>query len=117
VEQTSGTRTLRIPGHVAADETRVYRMSVSVEGYVGETYNDTVGRHVRKNQRLPTVHSQEFLSAVSAYVDAIERAQDGAGQDTAAKVQGVLTIKKSWAEHLRNLGMSEAQIDELATSR
>ena len=74
VQETTGTRTLRVPGRVAADESRVHRVSVSVDGFVAETYDDSVGRHVRKNQRLAAIHSQEFLSAATAYVAAIERA-------------------------------------------
>src|SRR5207237_1470180 len=62
VQETTGTRTLRVPGRVAADESRVHRVSVSVDGFVGETYDDSVGRHVRKDQRLAAIHSQEFLS-------------------------------------------------------
>ena len=117
VQETTGTRALRVPGRVAADESRVHRVSVSVDGFVAETYDDSVGRHVRKNQRLAAIHSQEFLSAATAYVAAIERAQDSAGQDTAEKTRAVATTKKHWSENLRTLGMSAAQIEEIAATR
>src|SRR2546423_4869644 len=117
VLEPTGTRALRVPGRVAADESRVHRVSVSVDGFVAEPYDDSVGRHVRKNQRLAAIHSQEFLSAATAYVAAIERAQDSAGQDTAEKTRAVATTKKHWSENLRTLGMSAAQIEEIAATR
>jgi membrane fusion protein, copper/silver efflux system len=117
VQETTGTRTLRVPGRVAADESRVHRVSMSVDGFVEVTYDDAVGRHVRKNQRLAAIHSQEFVSAAATYIAAIERAEDSAGQDTAARARTVAAMKRNWAENLRNLGMSEMQLDELAVTR
>jgi len=66
---------------------------VSVDGYVGETYDDTVGSHVKKNQRLAVIHSQEFVSASTACIGAIERELAGAGEDTAAKVKALAALK------------------------
>ena len=65
---------------------------MSVDGYVGETYDDTVGSHVKKNQRLAVIHSQEFVSASTAYIGAIERELAGAGEDT-AKVKALAALK------------------------
>jgi RND family efflux transporter MFP subunit len=117
VGESTEARRVRVPGRVTADESRVHRVSLSVEGFVGETYDDTVGRRVRKGQRLAAVHSQEFLSAVTAYLGAIERAQEGAAEDTAAKTVARAAAKQHWSESLRNLGMSESQIEEIDRTR
>jgi RND family efflux transporter MFP subunit len=116
VEKTSGTRTLRIPGRVAADESLVYRVNASLEGFVRETFEDTVGSPVKKGQRLAVVYSQEFFSVIAGYVSASEEAQRSAEKGDAAATRNSLGVKV-WADRLRNLGMSEAQVQEIYVTR
>lgn len=112
VEKTSGTRTLRIPGKVTADESRVYRVNAGVDGFVRETHGDTVGSHVKKDQRLAIIYSPEFVSATGGYFSASRQTSGDTGKEGAAGTQSQLGIQ-NWANRLRNLGMSDAQIDEL----
>src|ERR1700756_1429449 len=112
VEKTSGNRAVRIPGRVEADETRVYRVNMAVDGFVRETYEDAVGNQVKKDQRLAIIYSPEFLSVTGGYLSASERTQGSTVEDGAAGTQG-LAGARSWGDRLRNLGMSEAQIREL----
>ena len=88
VEKTSATRTLRIPGRVTADETRVYRVSAGVDGFVRETHEDTVGSQVKKGQRLATIYSPEFLTATGGCVAAVERTQGDTVNEGAAGTRG-----------------------------
>ena len=110
VVRSSGKRTLRVPGRVAADETRVYRVNLGVDGFVKETQDDAVGSEVKKDQRLAVISSPEFLSVMGGYLAASERTQGGTANDGAPGLQ-------SWADRLRNLGMSDAQIKELRLTR
>ena len=57
VERASRTRTLRMSGRDMLDETRVYRLDTAVDGFVTETYGDTVGSPVKKGQRLANQES------------------------------------------------------------
>ena len=116
VEKTSGTRSLRTPGRVTADETRVYRVNASVEGFVRETYEDTIGSPVKKGQRLAVVYSQEFFSVIAGYISAIEQVQSSTKERNAGETRNSLGVK-IWADRLSNLGMSEAQIQELYVTR
>jgi Cu(I)/Ag(I) efflux system membrane fusion protein len=116
VERSSGNRTMRIPGRVAADETRVYRVNVGVDGFVKETHDDAIGNQVKKDQQLAVIYSPEFLSVMGGYLSASERTQGGTVKDGAAGIQGLAGIQ-NWADRLRNLGMSEAQIKELSLTR
>ena len=116
VEKTFGTRTLRIPGRVTADETRVYRVNAGVDGFVKETREDTVGSHVKKDQRLAVIYSPEFISAAGGYFSASQQAQTGTPKENAAGAQAQLGVQ-NWANRLRHLGMSDAQIDELNVTR
>jgi membrane fusion protein, copper/silver efflux system len=116
VEKTSGTRTLRIPGRVAEDESRVYRVNAPLEGVVKETHGDTAGSPVKKDQRLAVIYSQEFFSVIAGYVSASEQAHNSGDKGDPAAARNSLGIKV-WADRLRNLGMGEAQIQEIYETR
>ncbi len=119
VHAASGQDTLRVFGRVAADETRVYRINFGTDGYVKETHADAVGDRVKKDQHLATVYSPEFLSVVGGYLSANERAPGGVGgsmKDNSAPTQNAAGAQAR-ADRLRNLGMSDSQINELSTTR
>jgi membrane fusion protein, copper/silver efflux system len=116
VEKTFGTRTLRVAGRVTADESRVYRIDAGVDGFVKETREDTIGSHVNKNQRLATIYSPEFISAAGGYFSASQQAQTTVPSENASGAQAQSGVQ-NWANRLRTLGMSDAQIDELAVTR
>jgi Cu(I)/Ag(I) efflux system membrane fusion protein len=110
VEKASGTRTLRIPGRVAADETRVYRVKVGVDGFVRETRHDVLGSYVRKGQKLAIVYSPDFDSSAASYISALEQGSALAGLRGFTSVQNL-------PDRLRALGMSDAQIQEISSTR
>jgi membrane fusion protein, copper/silver efflux system len=116
VENTSGTRTLRVSGKVTADESRVYHVNAGVDGFVRENREDTIGSHVAKDQRLAIIYSPEFVSAAGGYLSASAQIPGGAGKEAATGTQSQLGVQ-NWANRLRNLGMSEAQIQELDATR
>jgi membrane fusion protein, copper/silver efflux system len=116
VEKTFGTRILRALGRVTADETRVHRVDAGVDGFVKETREDTVGSHVKKDQRLAVIYSPEFISAAGGYFSASQQAQTSVPDGGAAGAQAQLGVR-NWANRLRTLGMSDAQIDELNVTR
>ncbi len=113
---TEGTETLHLSAHVAADETRVYRINLGTDGYVKETHGDAVGERVRKDQRLATVYSPEFLSVAGGYLSANERTPGSMGHEGLVPTANAASAQAR-ADRLRNLGMSEAQIDEISKSR
>jgi len=124
VEAGGATRTLRVVGRVVPEDTRVYRVNSGVDGFIRETYNDSVGTLVTKNQKLATYYSPDFLAVASGFLAASERVPGAAGKDgartmpfpgTVAK-QGISSLK-GYTDRLRNLGMSDIQIQQVADSR
>ncbi len=115
VEKFSGSRTLRVLGRVAADETRVFRVNIGTDGYVKQTQDDAVGNRVKKDQHLAVIYSPEFLTLIGGYLSANERTQPEASRDVASSAfaAGV----QARADRLRNIGMSDSQIDELGKTR
>jgi membrane fusion protein, copper/silver efflux system len=115
VENDSGTRTIRAFGKVAADETRIFKITVGADGYVKETQNDAVGNHVKKDQHLAVIYSPDFLAVEGGYLSANERTP-GAMKDAATNSQNAASAQAR-ADRLRNLGMSDVQIEEMTANR
>jgi Cu(I)/Ag(I) efflux system membrane fusion protein len=109
VERGEGGRERRLLGRVSVEDTRVYRVTTAVQGWVQETYGDSAGTEVKKEQRLATYYSPEFVAVVNSYLTATERVS------TPAK-ESVRAVQYS-ADRLRAMGMSETQITQIGESR
>jgi RND family efflux transporter MFP subunit len=120
--QSSGSRRLiRVLGHVAAEDTKVYRVNSGMEGFIRETYNDSVGVQVKKDQKLATYYGPDALAVESGFLAATERVPGANGKDGnrtvslpgAVSKQGFSSVQ-GYSDRLRHLGMSDAQIEEMA---
>ncbi len=124
VERSGATRTIRVVGRVVPEDTRVYRINSGVDGVIRETYNDSVGVLVKKDQRLATYYAPDFLQVASGFLAATERVPGSVGVDGnrtvafpgAVSKQGVSSLQ-GYADRLRNFGMSDMQIKQITDSR
>ncbi len=124
VEKSSGPHTVRLLGYVMPEDTLVYRVDSGTDGFVRETYNDSVGTLVKKDQKLAACYGPEYLSVASGYLAAIAGVPGANGKDGsrtmpfpgAVAKQGVSSLQ-GYTDRLRNLGMSEAQLKQMAESR
>jgi len=120
VEKDTGQGSIRVFGRIAPDQTLVYRVNLGTDGFVKETNDDAVGNFVKKNQHLAIVYSPEFLSVAGGYLSANERTPSSnmAPKDNSVPsiTQGAASAQAR-ADRLRNLGMSDAQIDEISAER
>jgi Cu(I)/Ag(I) efflux system membrane fusion protein len=120
VEMDAGQGAIRVFGRVVPDQTLVYRVNLGTDGYVKETHDDAVGNHVMKDQHLAIVYSPEFLAVAGGFLSANERTSAGTAA-TKDNVAPSTTLNASSAQaradRLRNLGMSDSQIDEISRDR
>ena len=124
VEKKGATRTVRVIGRVVPEDTRVYRVNSGLDGFIRETYNDSVGMLVKKDQKLASYYSPDFLAVASGFLAASERVPGSTGSDGnrtmpfpgAVSKQGVSSMQ-GYTDRLRNLGMSDVQIKRIADSR
>lgn len=119
VEKKAMTRTLRILGRVAADETKIYRINAAIDGWILKTYDNSAGSLVKKDDLLATFYSPEFLGAVQAYLFALSTSDryQTSGKETAEQINLTKTDVTQNKNSLRNIGMSDVQIDEIARTR
>jgi RND family efflux transporter MFP subunit len=119
-ERVPETHTLRLLGRVAADESRVYQINAAVDGWISQSFsNNTTGSLVKKGDPLAAFYSPEFLSAQQAYIfnlNSQDRFQ-AADKDNPAQTQLSKAGTQQYADTLRNLGMDDIQIAEIAKTR
>jgi len=124
VQKSATVRVVRAVGRVSPEDTRIYVINGGVDGFIRETYNDSVGTLVKKDQKLASYYSPDFLSVASGFLAASERVPGAAAKDGARTVpfpgalakQGVSSLQ-GYSDRLRNLGMSDVQIQSMADSR
>lgn len=112
-------RGLRLPGRVAVDESRLYRIYSISEGWIRELGPSTTGSVVERDARLASFYSQEILGPQQAYLYALEALDRFVASGTASEEQLALNRRnvRNTRQALLNLGMGETQVDEVAKSR
>jgi Cu(I)/Ag(I) efflux system membrane fusion protein len=116
------THPLRLLGKVATDETRVYRINATVDGWIMKALPFATGSPVKKDETLATFYSPEFLSAGQALLFALnskDRAQNTDMENPALSnrvTQFNINIQQ-YKDSLRNLGMGDRQIEEMIHNR
>jgi RND family efflux transporter MFP subunit len=123
VEKSGAPHVIRVVGRVVAEDTRVYRINSGTDGFIRETYNDSVGELVKKDQKLATSYTGETLAVASGFLAANAGVPGAVGKDGSRTVpfpgalhkQGVSSLG-GYADRLRNLGVSDVQIKQMADS-
>ncbi|MGE5054451.1 MAG: efflux RND transporter periplasmic adaptor subunit [Acidobacteriota bacterium] len=124
VEKTPARENVRVLGRVVPEDNRIYRIDAGMDGFVRDTFNDSVGTLVKKDQKLATCYGADALSVASGFLAATASIPGSTGRDGSRTVpfpgavskQGVSSIQ-GYTDRLRNLGMSDAQIKEMAENR
>ena len=122
VERSPFTHTIRLLGKVAPDETRVYFINATVDGWITKTLPNTTGSFVKKDETLAAFYSPEFLSAGQALLFALgskDRVQT-TGKESAVQRDQLTQFNinvQQYRDSLRNLGMGDLQIDEMIQRR
>ena len=119
VEKAPFTYTFRALGKVAVDETRIFRLNAAIDGWIREVGDNSTGSVVQKGETLAVFYSPEFLSAQQAYIYAVSALDRFQASDTEPPSQLQITRAnmQQYIDSLRNLGMSDQQIEELGKSR
>jgi membrane fusion protein, copper/silver efflux system len=114
--------TIRLLGKVAPDETRVYIINATVDGWITQVSQSTTGSLVKKDAVLASFYSPEFLAAEQALLFALN-SQDrvrSTGHETEAQEDQLAQFNISLIQYrdaLKNLGMGDLQVREMIKSR
>ena len=118
VERASSTHTLRLFGRVAAEETKIYRLTAGVDGWIGEVSPLTTGSQVEKDQLLATFSAQDLFQSTQSFLFALtgaDRLQQGVAENP--QINPINSNFRQRIERLHSLGMSNIQIEEIRRTR
>jgi membrane fusion protein, copper/silver efflux system len=113
VVRGSAFDSIRVSGRVALDETRVFRIAASVDGWVRNSGPIVAGSIVQKDEVLSTFYNRDFLTAQQTYLYALNTMERN-------KTEGDEQLKLTHAqiqsaeENLEFLGMGTTQLREVA---
>ena len=118
VEKRTVTHRLRLTGRVAADETRLYRINLGIDGVVRDLAPATTGTRVRKHDWLATIAAPDARSPLQSYIvalDVLDRTTKNT-EGPAPIALATASVQQS-VDRLLTLGVSQTQIDEIARTR
>ncbi|HTG02224.1 MAG TPA: efflux RND transporter periplasmic adaptor subunit [Nitrospirota bacterium] len=115
VEKSARSHTFRLLGRVIPDESRVYKINAVTDGWIKKISPITSGAMVKRDDLLATFYSPEFFPAIKAYLFGLKSLARFQANEKETDEQLKLTEANidNYRVGLRNLGMSEHQIDEI----
>jgi membrane fusion protein, copper/silver efflux system len=117
-QRVSGTRMLRTTGRVAPDENATYPLVAGVSGWIRDVKSATTGSAVKKHEVLASFYAPEFVNAQQSYYTGLETVDRVATQQLQSYNQGrVIEGVQRFADTLRNMGVSDAQLAAMAKRR
>ncbi|QEG01492.1 Cation efflux system protein CusB precursor [Stieleria maiorica] len=105
------TRTIRTIGSIDFDESRLSTISAYIDGRLENMYADYVGVEVVEGEDLALIYSPQLYSAQTEFVTSLE------GSSSKRFQIGDSNLQDMARENLSELGMTQAQIASLKSSR
>ena len=121
VEKKPMTYTLRLYGRVVPDETKIYRLNASTDSWVREISGATTGSLVDKDEILAEMLAPAFFNAQNNYLiqlGQMDRIRQQLGGELRPQQTEIADSQIRMAlQSLQTLGITDAQIAELAKTR
>jgi len=125
VEKKPVVQTIRVLGRVQADETRIYRVNASVDGWITKINYNTVGTLVRKGEVLATFTNPQFIDVEQSYlfaIDTVERLglhkrQELGRQEAPTAAAFDPFVLQRQMDALRGMGVEDAQLEQIGQTR
>ncbi|MEI6668038.1 MAG: efflux RND transporter periplasmic adaptor subunit [Acidobacteriota bacterium] len=113
----SGSRTLRTSGRVAPNENAVYPLVSGAEARVLAVGLPAVGSWVKRNEVLASLYATEVQTLAQNYFIALAGVERVAPSGDPNQIAATKTALARSEESLRNLGVSDGQLQEFRTTR
>jgi YHS domain-containing protein len=112
---------LRVPGRIAVDDQRLYRIIAAADGWIVELRQNTVGSFVRKDQFLASYYQKDLLYAEQLFLLSIPANEALPAQQKDFSQASIRTAGSANPrfpiDSLRELGMSDLQIQQIHRTR
>ncbi len=112
VEKRALSREVRTSAKIVADETKLYKVTTKIEGYVGKLFVAVTGQEVKKGDPLLTMYSPDLVAAEQEYLIALQTKQKLAASNPDA-AQGGESLLEAARRRLELWDISDEQIEQL----
>ncbi|MBI2440905.1 MAG: efflux RND transporter periplasmic adaptor subunit [Lentisphaerae bacterium] len=113
VEKRGLSRTVRTSARIVADETRLFRVTTKIEGWVEKLFVAVTGQAVNKGDPLLTIYSPELVSAQQEYLTVVQAAGNLAADTTGDAASGAKALLAAARQRLQLWDISDEQIARL----
>jgi len=121
VRLDSSSHVLRVPGRIAVDDQRLYRIIAATDGWIVDLGPNTVGRFVEKDQLLASYYTKDLQYAERLFLLSIPANEPLPSQTRDFSQASIRTAGSANPQFpidsLRGLGMSDLQIEEIHRTR
>ncbi len=119
VRRASTSHVLRVPGRIAVDETRLYRIVAAADGWVRKIGPNTAGALVRSGEMLASYYTPNLQATEQSFLFAFATGNQLEREELAlGSLRPTASVNLQVAiDALRSLGMSDRQIEELHHTR
>ena len=107
------SRNIRTSARISADETRLFRVTTKVEGWVDKLFVSVSGQAVRKGDPLLTIYSPQLVSAQQEYLSALQAAGTLSASPGGDAAEGAKSLMNSARQRLQLWDVSDEQITRL----
>jgi Cu(I)/Ag(I) efflux system membrane fusion protein len=112
VEKRALSREVRTSAKIVADETKLYKVTTKIEGYVGQLFVSVTGQEVKKGDPLLTIYGPDLVAAEQEYLIALQTKQKLAASNPDA-AQGGESLLEAARRRLELWDISDEQIEQL----
>lgn len=113
VEKRALARNIRTSARIVADETRLFRVTTKVEGWVEKLFVSVTGQAVRQGDPLLTIYSPQLVSAQQEYLTVVRAAGKLAAGSAGDVAAGARALLASARQRLQLWDISDEQIARL----
>jgi membrane fusion protein, copper/silver efflux system len=115
VEKRALSRDVRTSAKIVADETRQYRVTVKVDGWVDKLFAATTGQFVKQGDPLLTVYSPDLLTLQNEYLTAFRSGSSNLVASARRRLS-LWDISDEQIERLEKTGVADKMITLAAPS-
>ena len=107
------TKEIRTSARIVPDETRLYRVTTKIEGYIDKLYVNVTGQAVQKGQPLFTVYSPELVASQQEFITSLPFAQQLCDSSEPTVSASGKRLIEAARKRLKLWDISDGQIDRL----
>ena len=113
VEKRPISRDIRTSARIVPDETRLYRVTAKIEGYVDELFVNVTGQAVNKGEPLLSIYSPELVASQEEFLTALTAARHMADSSHEAVSRGATSLVTAARRRLKLWDITDAQISRI----